>query len=338
MNRRMSVLVAGLAAAVTVAVHAQAPTWRLKVATLAPRGSVWFKELGQVASEWKRASKGRAEMTVYWGGTQGDEDAVIRRIRLGQLQGAWLTTIGLTRIDDGFNALNMPLFYDSTDELFCVIDRLMPALARRIAPKGFVVLSPGYVGWVQVFTTRPASTLDELKRLRIFTSVGDERMTHWYKDNGFCPVALAATDLTASLLTGAVEALPTTPLTALSMQYYPRVPHMLQVNLAPLSGALIVSVEAWDGLPQDLKAILTSAATTSWSRMQVSVPDADGRAIEAMRMNDKLTVTRVKGTPAVAAFDALAEGYATSARGKWVPADVYDLAVSHREACRATKR
>ena len=330
---------AAVALAVAMApVTAESPTRTLKVATLAPRGSVWFKELAQVASDWKRGSKGRAEMIVYWGGTQGDEETVVRRINLGQLQGAWLTTTGLTRVDPGFNALNMPLFYDSTDELFCVIDRLMPVLGERAEARGFVVVSPGYAGWVQMFTTRPVRTLDELKRLKIWTSVGDERMVHWYKGNGFHPVALASTDLTASLMQGLVEGVPTTPLAALSLQYYRRTPHVLELDLAPLPGALVVSVEAWRRLPRDLQSGLTATAAASWSRMQVSVPDADRRAVDAMRQYKDFTITRLKGTPAAAAFDEQARGYATAMRGTWVPADIYDLTVSHREVCRKQKR
>ena len=332
-------LVATIALVVTMAsVTAQTPIRTLKVATLAPHGSVWYRELGQLASDWKRDSKGRAEMVVYWGGVQGDEEAMVRRIRLGQLQGAWLTNIGLSRIDVGFNAFNMPLFYGSTTELFCVIDRLMPVLAERAKLNGFVVLSPGYAGWIQLFTTRPTGTLDDLKRLKIWTSVGDERMVLWYKANDFHPVALASTDLTGSLMQGLVEGLPTTPLVALSMQYYRRVPYMLELDLAPLPGAFLVSVEAWQSLPKDQQSGLAAAAAASWSRMQVSVPDADRRAVDAMRGYEKFTVTRVKGTSSSAAFDEQARGYATSLRGTWVPADIYDLAFSHREACRERTR
>ena len=72
--------------------------------------------------------------------------------------------------------------------------------------------------------------------------------------------------------------------------------------------------------------------------MQVSVPDADRRAVDAMRGYEKFTVTRVKGTSSSAAFDEQARAYATSLRGTLVPADIYDLAVSHREACKERTR
>jgi TRAP-type C4-dicarboxylate transport system substrate-binding protein len=335
----MRALVAAVVLAATVvSLPAQTPNWRLKVATLAPRGSVWFKELAQVASEWKLGSRSRAEMVIFWGGTLGDEEAVVRKIRLGQLQGAWLTAIGLARIDASFNALNMPLFYASTDELFCVVDKLMPALAERAEPRGFVVLSPGYAGWVQMFTTHPTGSVDELKRLKIWTSVGDDRMVRWYKDNGFRPVPLSTTDIMVGLKVGAIEAFPTTPLAALSMQYYKQAPHMLELDLAPLPGALGISVEAWESLPEDLQSNLRDAAAASWSRMQVSVPDADRRAVEVMRHDRKFTLTRVKDSPTLAAaFEQQAHEYAAAMRGTWVPADVYDLAAQHRDACRARK-
>jgi len=113
---------------------------------------------------------------------------------------------------------------------------------------------------------------------------------------------------------------------------------MLDLGIAPLPGAQIVSKRAWDGLPADLKPGLVQAARSMWTRVRARVPDSDVRAIAAMEKleKNKLTVTRVKGTPAQAAFDEQAKEYATRSRGVWVPGDIFDQLIKERDACRAS--
>ena len=46
---------------------------------------------------------------------------------------------------------------------------------------------------------------------------GDDEMNSWWKQQGFQPVAIASNDIPTALQTGMVQALPTTPLAALTV-------------------------------------------------------------------------------------------------------------------------
>ena len=95
----------------------------IKLATVVPEDSIWDKSLKQMAADWKQATGDRVAVTVFSGGSQGDETSVLRKMRLDALQAASLTVVGLATIDPAFNVFNVPFFFDSYDELNAVVEQ-----------------------------------------------------------------------------------------------------------------------------------------------------------------------------------------------------------------------
>ena len=186
MVRKVLVLAAALA--VPISLHAAVT---LKLATQAPVNSSWHKALLDMGAEWDQKTSGRVKLTVYAGGTQGSEDATIRMMRPGvdQLQANLLMLPGLSRIDDTFNVFGIPFFFESDAEGEYVLQKMTPYLEQRLDAKGFKLLSWGSAGWVQLFSKKPMASLADIKNSKLYTSQGDDRMTQWYKANGFHPVA-----------------------------------------------------------------------------------------------------------------------------------------------------
>ncbi|HEV8347894.1 MAG TPA: TRAP transporter substrate-binding protein DctP, partial [Vicinamibacterales bacterium] len=258
---RQAVTIAALAALLVGAFTAlPVAQTTIKLATVVPIGSVWDKNLKQMGEEWKQATGGRFDVTVYAGGAQGDEPTVLRKMRLDALQAAALTNVGLGSIDAAFNVFNVPFFFESYDELNYVIDKMTPALRKRAEAKGFVLLNWGHGGWTQVFTKKPVQTVDEMKKVKLWTSSGNDQMVQWFKANGFEPRAMAMTDITTGLTAGMIDGLPTTPLAASLFQWYRQTPYMLELGLAPIVGAGVITTKAWKAIPEaDRKTLLAAA-------------------------------------------------------------------------------
>jgi len=305
----------------------------IKLATVVPEGSVWDKNLKQMAEEWKQATGGRLAVTVYGGGSQGDEPTVLRKMRLDALQAASFTAVGLGTIDSAFNVFDIPFFFASYDELNYVTDKLTPAIRKRIEPKGFVLLNWGHGGWTQIFTKKPVHTVDDLKHIKLFTSAGNDRMVQWFKANGFEPRAMAMTDIMTGLSTGMIEGLPTPPLAAMLFQWYKQTPYMLDIGLAPIVGATVITTKTWKSIPDADKPKLLAAADGVEKRLRVDIPKQDQSAIDAMTKAG-LTVTKATGPEWGAQLDSLGK----TMRGEMVPADIYDLASKARDEFRKTKK
>ncbi len=306
-----------------------AQTSAIKLATLVPDGSVWDKSLKQMGADWKAATGGRVDLTVYAGGSQGDEPTVLRKMRLNALQAGALTVAGLGSIDWSFNVFNIPFFFQNYDELNHVVDKLTPLLKQRVEAKGFVLVHWGHGGWLQVFSKQPVQTPADLRKARLFTSAGDDSMTQWYKANGFQPRAMAMTDVLTGLTTGMLDALPTTPLAAMSFQWFRQTPYMLDLGISPIVGATVVSKRTWDRISAADRAKMVEISLKVEKQLQADVPKQDGLATVLMQ-NQGLKVT--KGNPAE--WQQLAESLAQTMRGKMVPPDVFDLAQKERDAFR----
>ena len=266
----------------------------IKLATVVPENSIWDRALKQMAADWKQASGDRVALTVFSGGSQGDENTVLRKMRLDALQAASLTVVGLGAIDPAFNVFNVPFFFDSYDELNAVVERLTPTLRQRVEAKGFVLLNWGHGGWLQVFTKRPVRTVADLKSLKLYTSAGDDRMTQFYKANGYSPRAMAMTDILTGLTTGMIEGLPTPPVAALAFQWNRQTPYMLDIGLAPVVGATVINRKTWLRIPEADRTKLQAAADAVEKRLQGDVPKQDALAM-AMMQQQGLTVTKAEG-------------------------------------------
>ena len=319
------VLVAG-----TWAPRAQSAS--IKLATIVPDGSIWEKALKKMGTDWSTATDGRVTTTVYTGGTQGDDPTVLRKIRLGALQAASLTVIGLGNIDGAFNVFNVPFFFDNYDELNAVIETLTPTLRQRVESKGFVLVHWGHAGWLQVFSKRPVQTVADLKSIKLYTSAGDDRMTQWYKAQGFQPRAMATTDILTGLTTGMIDGMPSPPIAAMAFQWYKQTPYMLDIGLAPFVGATVISKKTWDSISAADRAKMLEIAAGVEKQLQMDVPKQDALAV-AMMSAQGLKVTKAAG----ADWRNEAEILSKTMRGEMVPPDIFDMAVKERDAFRQRK-
>src|SRR4051812_17056320 len=331
-SRVVFVLFAFVALGLSLSVAVRAQTAAQKLATVVPDGSIWDKSLKKMGTDWSQATGGRVSLAVFSGGSQGDEPTVLRKMRVGALQGASLTVVGLANIDSSFNVFNVPFFFESYDELNAVVEKLTPLLKQRVEAKGFVLLHWGHGGWLQVFSKGPVTTVADLKALKLYTSAGDDRMTQFYKAHGFQPRAMAMTDILTGLTTGMLDALPTPPLAAMAFQWYKQTPYMLDIGLTPLVGATVVTKKAWDAISAADRMKMLEIAAAVEKQLQVEVPKQDSLAVMLMG-NQGLKVTKATGPE----WRQEAEQLGQTMRGQMVPADVFDMAVKERDAFRQRK-
>jgi TRAP-type transport system periplasmic protein len=309
------------------ALAAQRATVTVRLGTIAPQNSIWHNVLREMGDAWRRDTGGRVALTVQ---VSEREDDIYRQMTISrQLQAASITAIKLSDLDDAFSVFGIPLFYRSYEEVDRVLEALTPELDRRLDARGLKRLNWGHTGWVHVFSRQPVTTLAELKRMKLFTSTGDTRMADWYRRNGFNPVPLDVSGIASGLPTGQVDVLPATPLAASYFGWYRDAPHMLDLGLAPLIGATVMSMRTWGGLSSEDQARLLAAARQAEDALRRGVPEQDREAVEAMKART-LTVTTASGPE----WREAAEAFAKSMRGTLVPEVIYDQAVRERDAAR----
>jgi TRAP-type transport system periplasmic protein len=323
-----------IAACLLFAVSAGGAPVAIRLGTLVPANTTWDKALRDMGATWNKDTAGRVTLTVFAGGSQGDEATMLKKLQNDVLQASFLTSVGLAELDDAFNVFGMPFFIETPEEVAVIEKRLTPVLEQRLQAKGLHLLAWGTGGWVQVFSKRPLKSLADVKAAKLFTSKGSDRWVQWYVSNGFHPVPLLPADIPTQLKlsTGLIDTAPNPPYLALSLQIFRDAKYMLDVHIAPLIGGLVVSNAAWNKISPEDRATMTTAAQALEKRVLAEAPAQDAESVKQMQARGLQVITL--DPKAAAEFRSAASQINTTMRGTMVPADIYDAALQERDAYR----
>jgi TRAP-type transport system periplasmic protein len=296
---------------------------RIKLATLAPRGSSLHNALMEMRDEWRRAPDGGAELTIYTDGSMGGEMDVVRKMRSGQLQAATMSAQGLSAIDPSANALQvMPMVFRSWEEMDYVREKVRGRLEEQLLAKGYVTIFWGDAGWVRYFARAQFVTPADLQKMKIFVWAGSNEQVDLMKAMGFHPVPLETADILPGLKTGLIDVIPTTPIYANASQFHLTAPYMLELNWAPIVGATVIAAKTWNALSPAAQASLREAGEEAGAKIRAKSRQESEQAVEAMKRRG-LTVQPV--TPEIEAqWREMAEAVYPRLRGSIVPADIFD--------------
>jgi TRAP-type C4-dicarboxylate transport system substrate-binding protein len=301
----------------------------LRIATVAPAGSSFHKRLQALSADWSRGPGGVA-MNIY-AGTQGGEPQIVRRMRVGQLQGAMLTSVGLSLIDRSVTALQyMPLVFHDWEDVDVVRERLRPQLEEKLRKAGYVVLFWGDGGWVRYFTNKPVRRLDDLKSMRIYAASGDAESVEIFKSY-YTPVVLEPDQILLGLRNGMIDGLPIPAILANFSQVPTYAPYMLDLRWAPITGALVVTERAWKQLDPKAQAWLKESSERAGVEMRRASRLEDEQTIQAMKDKQGLKVTPLTPEDEREWRAEIARMY-PRVRGAIVPAEMFDATVETLKA------
>ncbi|MBF88569.1 MAG: hypothetical protein CMG75_02735 [Candidatus Marinimicrobia bacterium] len=308
----------------------------IKLATLAAHGSPWDLRLREMGQNWRDKSAGQVKLTVYPGGVAGDESAVIRKMRIGQLNAATLSTGGLAYIVPEFTAIShIPMLYNSDEEKDYVREKMTPDLIEKLEKKGYVFLHWGEVGWVRYFAKSPIRIPNDLKKHKLFVWADEGSDMTMHENLGFSPVPLAATDLLVALQTGMVTAFNTTPLLALGGQWFAGAKHMANMRWAPLMGGTIMQKKLWDQIAPEIQTLIINASKKAEIELTNEIRELDNKAIEVME--EYGLISHEVSEDELKEWRELVKTVYPYIRGDMVPEKAFDKAIKLRDEFRSKK-
>jgi TRAP-type transport system periplasmic protein len=322
-----------LAAGLAQVSRAQEAAVTLKLGTLAPDGTVWDNIMRDMGEQWKASG---VKLQIYPGGQLGDEPDMVSKMRIGQIQMGVFTVVGLAQIDKGVQALSVPMMYKTYAESDYVRKKMQPILEKRLLAKGFKVLNWGEAGWVRFFGKDPILTPDDLKKAKFFVWGNDTDTMNIWKSAGYSPIPLAVTDILPNLQTGLINSFDTTPLSALSFQWFALAPHMNSLKWAPLVGATIITTKAWDKIPEAARPALLKAAAAAGVRFKDEIRSGEDKAIDTMK--DHGLIVHDITEDQYDQWEKMFTSVYPQISGTVIPADMMDLAMKYRNEYRAAHK
>lgn len=311
----------------------------IKLATLVPEGTDWYGMLVEMGQRWKEATDGQIILRIYPGGIVGDERDMIRKMRIGQIQAAAISSEGLSEVNPAVSGFVLPLLFDDYDDVDWLREKLSAQLEEGMRQNGFEVLLWADVGWAKWFTTKPIVYLDDLKGMKIFTWAGDYRTQNLWESAGFQSVPLASIDVLSGLQTGLIDAIATTPLYALSQQWFSTANYMLDINWGLLTAGVIIDNRVWNRIPPEYQAVMKEIAHDIGLKHQAKTRYQDKEAIQIMK---KYGLTVHESTVEEKEnWKNYLESWHGELRGKYVTEEIFDTVIkymSEKDSLDATRR
>jgi TRAP-type C4-dicarboxylate transport system substrate-binding protein len=223
----------------------QAQAMRFKIATLSPEGSVWMEKMREGAEELARKTDNRVMIKYYPGGVMGDDKAVLRKIRIGQLHGGAVVGGSLSNFYPDDQIYSLPLMFRSFEEVDYVRKHLDHTIAEGLEKGGFVTFGIAEGGFAYVMSTVPIRTVEEMRRQKVWIPDNDPMIFEAVKAFDITPFPLSIADVRAGLQTGLINTVTTPPIGAVALQWHTQINYLMYKPFLYIYGVLAVDRKAF---------------------------------------------------------------------------------------------
>jgi TRAP-type C4-dicarboxylate transport system substrate-binding protein len=229
----------------------------IKIATLAPEGSSWMKSINALNAEVMKKTENRVQFRIYPGGVLGDEKDVLRKMKIGQIQGAVLTSGGLSAIFKEVDVLQVPFLFNNYEETDLILNKMDAFFRKGVEENGFALLGWSEAGFLYLMSTIPISSVTDLKKGKVWIWEESPMSKAIFDEAGVKAIPLSIPDVLVGLQTGLVDVVYVPPTAAISLQWFTKVKYMSDVPLVYLVGGIVVKKETFKGVsPSDQNLIL----------------------------------------------------------------------------------
>lgn len=262
----------------------------IKIATIAPEGSEWMQAIRAAAADIRNQTDGRVTLKVYGGGVMGNERQVLRKIRIGQLQGGAFTANGLAERYPDITLYGLPLTFESQAEVDYVRQRMDATLAKGLEEAGFVSFGMAGGGFARIFANRPVSTTTDMRGQKVWVPEGDRVSAAAMQALRLSPVVLPVTDVLTGLQTGLLDIVAAPPVGVIALQWHTRVKYMTLVPLMYTMGLMAVDAASFSRLSAGDQAVFRKVMGDVYRRLDQKTAADDAAAVRALAGNGVRTV------------------------------------------------
>jgi len=271
-----------------------APKYLFKIASLAPDGSVWVTQFEKFAREVSEKTGGAVGFRIYTGGIMGDDQAMYRKMRVGQLNGGGFTMTGIAPIVPDFRIMSIPFTFKNYDEVDAVSAGLEPIFKEQFSKQGMEFIARTEVGFIYTMSTKPRVTIDDLKQATIWIPAGDPLAATFISEIGLNPVQLSIPDVLSSLQTGLVDTVFNSLYGSIVLQWFTKAKYITNTPFGYAYGVFLLDKKKFDKLPPNYAAVIRDAAARHFP---VLIDETRKSNDESFKVLEQQGVTFVNADP-----------------------------------------
>lgn len=283
MRISMAVLVAAAVVALPGGYAARAAqVTELKIATVLPENTQWMKGMRAGAAEIEQRTDGRVQFKFYSGGIQGNPQTVLRKIKIGQLQGGAFTPTDLQDVYPDLNIYGLPFLFESAEEASYVREVIDPKLAAGLEDAGFVSFGFATAGFARIMSNVPIRSHEDLRGRKVWVPEGDLISYQAMQALDLSPVTLPITDVLTGLQTGLIDIVAMSPAGALVLQWHTRVDYITRMPIVYSMGLLAIDRRAFGRIAEADQAVVREVMSGLYARWDVENQRDAEEAMQAL--------------------------------------------------------
>ena len=264
---------------------AEEPEHLIKIATLAPDGSSWLTAVRRIDAQVREQTEGAVGFKVYPGGVQGDEDVMLRKMRIGQLHAGGFGGLGTSRAFADILALEMPFLFRNYDEVDYILEQMDSFYSDGYLANGYVLLGWSDIGFVHLLSKTPIRAVADIKKRKVWRLEGEPITKVLFGKAGVTSVPLSIPDVLLGLQTNLVDVVYASPVAAIVLQWFTRVQYITELPINYSLGAFLLDKRVFDKLDPAHQAILYNTARQIMDEQMRQSRRDNQEALQVMRDN-----------------------------------------------------
>ncbi len=255
----------------------------IKIATISPEGSTWMQLMRKGAQETAKATDNRIKFKFYPGGVMGNDKAVLRKIRIGQLQGGALMAGSMASFFPGNQIYSEPMQFKSQAEVDYVRQHMDDYIIKGLEDAGFVTYTLMGGGFAYIMSKSPIASVADLKDRKIWVPDNDKMTVDAVKCFGISPIALPLADVRTGLQSGLIDTVGTSPVGAIVLQWHTEIKYVTNIPLLYLHAVLAIDKKAIDKISPEDQKIMADIMTRELNALDQKNREDNAKAVEALK-------------------------------------------------------
>src|SRR4030066_630235 len=266
----------------------------IKMGTLAPEGSSWMKTFNTMNTEVMKKTENKVQFKIYSGGVLGDEMDMLRKLKIGQIQGVALTSAGLSPLFKEMDVLQIPFLFQTYEEVDTVLKKMDSFFRKGFEDNGYMLLGWSEGGFVYLMSTGPIASVADIKKGKVWVWEESPMSKAIFDEAGGKAIPLTVPDVLVGLQTGLVDGVYAPPPGAISLQRFTKIKYLTDVPLVYLAGGVIVKKDILKQIPQASQNFVLESFGQQLDRLKIITRNENRDAMKVMVKNGVKIVTPTK--------------------------------------------
>lgn len=308
----------------------------IKLATLAPKGSSWMKTFNALNNEVMQKTANKVQFKIYPDGVLGDETDMLRKIQMGQIQGAALSSGGLSVPFKEIDVLQIPFLFQTYEEVDSVLNRMDSFFRKGFENNGYILLGWSEAGFVYLMSNSPIASVSDLKKVKVWIWEESPMSKAIFDEAGVSAIPLSVPDVLVGLQTRMVDVVYAPPTLAISLQWFTKIKYLTDVPLVYLTGGIVMNKETFKRIPSAFQNILIDTSQRHLDQLKIITRNENQEAINVMMKNSVKIINPSHGE--IEEFKILSNRAMSHIKGKTFSKNVFDEITSLLEDYRRGRK